>query len=66
MESKTYILLDREYSSESIADAERDVSEAHEYPKDKSYLHLKADKHGFLPGTYRILFVYVEEAKRDE
>ena len=66
MESKTYVLLEKEYSSEDLADVERDVSEAHEFPRDKAYLHIEADKHGFLPGTYKLLFVYVEEAQRDE
>ena len=66
MESKTYTLLSKEYSCEELSDVGRDVAEAFEYPESKEFLHLEADEHGFLPGTYKLLFVYVEEAQRDE
>lgn len=57
----SYVLLEQEYSSESLVDLERDVSEIHDFPKDKEYKKLVPDKHGFLAGTYRVSIVFIPD-----
>jgi hypothetical protein len=60
--TNTYVLLSKEYSCEELNDVERNVSEALEFPKDKAFLIVKRDEHGFSSGTYKLLFVYEEDA----
>lgn len=59
-----YILLEKEYSAESLYDLDRDVSEIHDFPKDSEYKKIKNDEPemcGFLGGTYQVQIVYIPD-----
>lgn len=57
----SYVLMERDYSSEELSDLERDVNEMHSFPKDKEYLNLSPDEHGFMNGVYRVSIVFIPD-----
>jgi len=56
---KEYVLLNKEYCDEELADLGRDVAEIHTFPQDDEYKKLKPDEHGFLGGSYSVKIIYI-------
>jgi len=54
-----YILLDKEYSNESLYDLDRDVSECFDiFPQDIEYKKIR-NKDDFLGGIYKVSIIYI-------
>lgn len=58
---KEFLLLEKEYCSESLVDIERDVNEILQFPEDKDFLKVPVDEYGFQSGTFKVKIVYIEE-----
>lgn len=59
---REYILLEKEYCSEGLADIEQDISECHMFPKDFEYLKINNGQ-GMPAGIYKVVLTYIPNEK---
>lgn len=60
MDKKEFVLLEKEYDSESLVDKDRDVNEMFQFPEDKDLLKVPVDEYGFHRGSFKVKIVYMD------